>query len=177
MCPITGSASLRWIDAEGRVCPSLWEPVPLPGRHTHALGDEVLEHAWTALAKRGFACARGAYWQPHTHTATTTPDAERPERACLAIEPTRAYLELQARRFGPSPQLPTTPGVTFKTTQPGQWWATIADGRTFLLTWAPHLNGDLWCVWGGPQHSELIRSTTVMDKALFVLRHPSHART
>ncbi|MFD7956093.1 hypothetical protein ACFV4X_21670 [Streptomyces ardesiacus] len=171
--PITSRAALRWVNAEGHDSPNLWDPVRLDGSHAHALRDEVLNLAGAVLAKQGFNYARGAYWQP----ASGDPDPERPETAEVAVVPTRAYLDLQARRFGPVPELPEVPGVTFKTTQRGQWWATVPDGRTFLLTWTTHLDGDRWIVWGGDQHSDLIRpATTSMDKALFVLRHPSHAR-
>ncbi|WP_413808150.1 hypothetical protein [Streptomyces sp. OE57] len=173
--PITRTASLRWLDAEGRDCPGVWEPVPLEGRHAHAMEEEVWNAAGLILAKRGFNCARGAYWQPYARRDAMV-DAGRPEAARVAIVPTRAYLDLQARRFGPAPELPEVPGVTFKTTQRGQWWATVEDGRTFLLAWSPRLDGDRWHVWGGAQHSELVRSSTSMDKALFVLRYPAHAR-
>ncbi|MET8681981.1 hypothetical protein ABZW18_31495 [Streptomyces sp. NPDC004647] len=174
LSPITGGAALRWLDAEERDCANLWDPVPLEGRHAHAMRDEVLNEAGAVLAKRGFNYARGAYWEPYARRGTV--NAVRPEAARVAIVPTRAYLDYQARRFGPLPQLPQVPGVRFKTTQRGQWWATLADGPTFLLTWSPMLDGDRWHVWGGAQHSELIRSTRFMDKALFVLRHPAHAR-
>lgn len=172
--PITGGAALRWLDGEGRDCPNLWDPVPLEGCHAHAMRDEVLNAAGLVLAKRGFNYARGAYWEPVTDTGQQ--DAKRPDTAKVAIVPTHAYLKLQARRFGPVPDLPDVPGVTFETTQRGQWRATVADGRTFLLTWRPSLDGDRWTVWGGEQHSQLIRSTSSMSKALFVLRHPVHAR-
>lgn len=172
--PITGGAALRWLDGEGRDCPNLWDPVPLEGRHAHAMRDEVLNAAGLVLAKRGFNYARGAYWEPVTDTGQQ--DAKRPDTAKVAIVPTHAYLELQARQFGPVPELPDVPGVTFETTQRGQWRATVPDGRTFLLTWRPGLDGDRWTVWGGEQHSQLIRSTSSMSKALFVLRHPVHAR-
>ncbi|MGW3387314.1 hypothetical protein [Streptomyces cinereoruber] len=171
--PITSSATLHWVSAEGHDSPNLWEPVPLDGNHTHALRDEVLNLAGAVLAKRGFNYARGAYWQP----APGEKNAARPATSEVAIVPTHAYLDLQARLFGPAPELPEVPGVTFKTTQRGQWWATVPDGRTFLLTWTPHLDGDRWIVRGGDQHSDPIRpATTSLDKALFVLRHPSHAR-
>ncbi|MET7490198.1 hypothetical protein [Streptomyces sp. NPDC005538] len=171
--PITSRAALHWVNAEGDDGLNLWDPVPLDGSHAHALGDEVQNLAGAVLAKRGFNYARGAYWKP----ASGDQAPERPETAEAAVVPTRAYLDFQARRFGSVPQLPDVPGVTFTTTQRGQWWATVPDGRTFLLTWTPELDGDRWIVWGGHQHSELIRpATTSMDKALFVLRHPSHAR-
>lgn len=171
--PITSRAALRWVNAEGDDAPNLWDPVPLDGSHAHAMRDEVLNLAGAVLAKQGFNYARGAYWKP----TSGEEDTARPEAAEVAVVPTRAYLDLQARRFGPVPELPEVPGVTFKTTQRGQWWATVPDGRTFLLTWTPQLDGDRWIVWGGDQHSDLIRpATTSMDKALFVLRHPSHAR-
>ncbi|MFC8021631.1 hypothetical protein [[Kitasatospora] papulosa] len=172
--PITSRAALHWVNAEGDDSPNLWEPVPLDGTHTHALRDEVLIHAGAVLAQRGFNYARGAYWQPASGKQGTA----RPATAEVAVVATRAYLDLQTRRFGPAPELPEVPGVTFKSTQRGQWSATAPDGRTFLLTWTPHLNGDRWTVWGGDQHSDLIRpATTSMHKALFVLRHPSHARS
>ncbi|MCQ1577236.1 hypothetical protein [Streptomyces parvus] len=172
--PITSRAALRWVNAEGHDSPSLWDPVSLNGSHAHALRDEVLNLAGAVLAKRGFNYARGASWQ----SVSGEKDTERPATAEVAVVPTRAYLDLQNRRFGPAPELPEVPGVTFKTAQRGQWHATVPDGRTFLLTWTPHLDGDRWIVWGGDQHSDLIRpATTSMDKALFVLRHPSHARS
>ncbi|QPL14139.1 hypothetical protein QEH48_gp110 [Streptomyces phage TurkishDelight] len=174
--PVTRTAALRWLDAEGRDCPGLWEPVPLEGLHGHAMQEEVLNAAGLVLAKRGLTYERGAYWQPYAHRGATV-DTEQPEAARVAITPTPAYLDFQARRFGPVPELPEVPGVTFEATQRGQWRATITgDGRTFLLTWSPRLDGDRWHVWGGDQHSELVRSSTSMDKALFVLRYPAHAR-
>ncbi|MFI0813468.1 hypothetical protein [Streptomyces echinatus] len=171
--PITSRAALHWVNADGGNSPSLWDPVPLDGTHAHALRDEVLNLAGTVLAKRGFNYARGAYWQPVPGERGTA----RPATAEVAVVATRAYLDLQTRRFGPTPELPEVPGVTFTTTQRGQWSATVPDGRTFLLTWTPHLDGDRWTVRGGDQNSDLIRpATTSMEKALFVLRHPSHAR-
>ncbi|MEV4868555.1 hypothetical protein [Streptomyces syringium] len=172
--PTTSRAELRWVNAEGDDSPNLWDPDPLNGSHAHALRDEVLNLAGAVLAKRGFNYARGAYWQ----SARGEKDTECPTTAEVAIVPTRAYLDLQIRRFGPAPQLPEMPGVTFKIAQRGQWYATVPDGRTFLLTWTPQLDGDRWIVRGGDQYSDLIRpATTSMDKALFVLRHPSHARS
>ncbi|MEU1076314.1 MULTISPECIES: hypothetical protein [unclassified Streptomyces] len=171
--PTTSRAALHWVNAEGGDSPSLWDPVPLVGTHAHALRDEVLNLAGAVLAERGFNYARGAYWRPVSGERGTA----RPATAEVAVVATRAYLDLQARRFGPVPELPEVPGVTFTTTQRGQWSATVPDGRTFLLTWTPHLDGDRWTVWGGDQNSDLIRpATTSMAKALFVLRHPSHAR-
>ncbi|MFI5864565.1 hypothetical protein [Streptomyces sp. NPDC051546] len=171
--PITSCAALRWVNAEGHDSPTLWDPVRMDGIHAHALREEVLNVAGAVLAKRGFSCAHGAYWQP----APGETDAARPETSEVAVAPTRAYLDLQARKFGPVPDLPEVPGVTFTTTQRGQWWATVPDGRTFLLTWTPRLDGDRWVVWGGAQHSDLIRpATTSLNKALFVLRNPAHAR-
>lgn len=171
--PITSGAALRWVNAEGCVSPSLWEPAALDGSHAHALREEVLNLAGAVLAQRGFTYARGAYWQP----APGERDLARPTTSEVAVVPTRAYLDLQVRRFGPAPEIPEVPGVTFETTQRGQWKATVPDGRAFLLTWTPQMEGDRWIVWGGEQHSNLIRpATTSLDKALFVLRHPSHAR-
>jgi hypothetical protein len=172
--PITGGAIVGWLDAEGRDSANLWDTVRLEGNHVHAMQDEVLNAAGAVLTKRGFTQEPGAHWAPYAHRGTV--NAKRPEQAKVAIVPTRAYLDYNARRFGPVPELPDVPGVTFTTAQRGMWRATITDGPTFLLTWSPMLDGDQWRVWGGATHSQLIRSTKSMDKALSVLRHPAPAQ-
>lgn len=131
--------------------------------------DEAEGAAAEALRKAGFRPVPGWTW------TEVGADASR-RRWRVAIEPTAAYLAYNERRFGPLPTIPETPGVTFRRIRGGRWEATAPDGRTYALTWQPLIEGDQWRVWGGPQHSELIRSTTRPEKALFVLRHPSHVR-
>lgn len=75
-----------------------WAPVPLDDSHSHALRDEVLNLAGAVLAKRGFNYAQGAYWKP----APGERDIARPATSEVAVVPTRAYLDLQVRRFGPA---------------------------------------------------------------------------
>ncbi|MFH8257573.1 hypothetical protein [Streptomyces roseolus] len=73
--PITSGAALHWVSAEGHNSPTLWEPAPLGGHHTHALRDEVLNLAGAVLTERGFNYARGAYRQ----TAPCARDPSRPD--------------------------------------------------------------------------------------------------
>ncbi|MFF4534032.1 hypothetical protein ACFY1P_32785 [Streptomyces sp. NPDC001407] len=161
--PITGTAGVRFQDAEGRTH-SAGDVTSLPGtRHTSPVSDELTSAALAEIRKRGFQVVRGAYWQHNS------------DRAHLAIEPTTGYLEYVERRFGPEPVIPQTPGVTFRRAQRGRWIATVSTGETYALTWSPALGGDQWRVWGGPQYTKLIRTATRQEKALFVLKYPAHA--
>ncbi|MGW3202391.1 hypothetical protein ACWDBD_49495 [Streptomyces sp. NPDC001118] len=165
--PIMHTASLRFTDGEGRT-PTESDVTALPGTgHTSPMAEDLLSAAGDLITKRGFTYARGAYWDQ---------DPDEPHRARVAIVPTAAYLAYVERQFGPEPAIPETPGVTFRRMQRGWWQATAPDGRTYALTWSPTLDGDRWRVWGGPQFTTLIRATKRLDKVLFVLKHPAHAR-
>lgn len=165
--PIMHTASCRFTDVDGRT----YDPsniVSLSGaRHTSPMADDLLSAAHDQITKRGFATAPGAYWDQ-------VPG--EPDRARVAIVPTPAYLAYVERCFGPEPVIQDVPGVTFARKQRGRWEATASDGRTYAFTWSPAVAGDTWRVWGGDQFTELIRSTQRLDKALFVLKHPAHAR-
>ncbi|WP_329235889.1 hypothetical protein [Streptomyces canus] len=165
--PIMHTASVRFTDAEGRTAnPS--DIASLPGtRHTSPMADDLLDAAFDLITKRGFAVKFGAYWDQ-------VPD--QPDRARVAIVPTPAYLAYVERRFGPEPAIPETAGVVFTRKQRGRWEATASDDRVYALTWSPAVEGDTWRVWGGPQFTDLIRSTKQLGKALFVLKYPAHAR-
>ncbi|MEU6332839.1 hypothetical protein ABZ851_37180 [Streptomyces sp. NPDC047049] len=165
--PIMQTASVRFTDAEGRTATAS-DVISLPGAgRTSPLADDLLSAAAELIVKRGFRYADGAYWD-------LTPG--EPHRARVAIVPTAAYLAYVERRFGPEPVIPETPGVTFRRTQRGWWEATAPDGRVHALTWSPAVDGDVWRVWSGPQFTTLVRSTKRLEKALFVLKHPAHAR-
>ncbi|MBV9024919.1 MAG: hypothetical protein JO362_14290 [Streptomycetaceae bacterium] len=165
--PIMHTAAVRFTDEEGRTQVDS-DVRSLPGTgHASPMADDLLCAAGELIMKRGFNYAPGAFWD-------LVPG--KSDRARVAIVPTAEYLAYVERRFGPEPIIPDTPGVTFTRTQRGWWQATAPDGRVYALTWTPALDGDGWRVWGGDQFTELIRSTTRLDKALFVLEHPSHAR-
>lgn len=153
------SASLRWIDTEGRECPSTWDLVRLPGSHTDAMTDDVLSAAGLVLAKRGFNYARGEQWQGLARGIGAWADVW--ERSGVTIVPTRAYLDLQARKFGPLPDVPPVDGVTVKPrTQRGWWDVTDRAGVRHALTWSPRLDGDRWTVQSGPTLSHRTGSGT-----------------
>lgn len=161
--PISGRATLHLIGADGG---QNHEPIKLDGSH-RSPQDAGANAAITALGKAGFRCAPGAYWRQHT---------TRRDTAVLTIVPTRAYLAYNERRFGPRPEVPTIEGATIKArTQRGWWDVTTADGERYALTWSPQIGGDRWTVWGGPQYTKLVRSGS-QNEALFVLKHPAHAR-
>ncbi|MGW2658524.1 hypothetical protein ACWC1D_33355 [Streptomyces sp. NPDC001478] len=161
--PLSGRATLHLIGADGG---QNHEPIRLDGSH-RSPQDAGADAAITALVKAGFRCAPGAYWRQHT---------TRRDTAVLAIVPTRAYLSYNERRFGPRPEVPAIEGTTITArTQRGWWDVTTADGERYALTWSPRIGGDQWTVWGGPRYTKLIRSGS-QNKALFVLKHPAHAR-
>ncbi|WP_433341681.1 hypothetical protein [Streptomyces sp. CA-253872] len=169
--PITGSATLRWLDVRGRDTESLWEPSALPGtQYPHAMAPALHSEAGAFLARKGFRPAPGARWQP---SALGNGDATaRPGGARIAIEPTAAYLDWQERRFGPVPELPDAPGVTIRATQRGQWVCQRGP-RSYLLTWSPALGGDRWRLWGGDTHSTLVRTSATAGGALAALAEAS----
>ncbi|MFF5019038.1 hypothetical protein [Streptomyces sp. NPDC001165] len=161
--PSSGRATLHLIGADGV---ENHEPVKLDGSHRSPEGAGA-DAAITALGKAGFRCAPGAYWRQH---------ATRRDTAVLAIVPTRAYLAYNERRFGPRPEVPAIEGATITArTQRGWWDVTTADGERYALTWSPQIGGDRWTVWGGPQYTKQVRSGS-QTEALFVLKHPAHAR-
>ncbi|MGX5186307.1 hypothetical protein ACWKT5_26885 [Streptomyces avermitilis] len=161
--PSSGRAILHLIGADGG---QNHEPIKLDGGH-RSPQDAGADAAITALGKAGFRCAPGAYWRPH---------ATQRDTAVLAIVPTRAYLAYIERRFGPRPEVPVIEGVTITARAQRGWWdVTTADGERYALTWSPQIGGDRWTVWGGPQYTKLVRSGS-QNEALFVLKHPAHAR-
>lgn len=168
--PVTGSATLRWLDARGRDAENLWKPSALPGtNYPHAMAPALHSEAGALLSRKGFRPAPGARWQYALgkDSATAKPGAAR-----IAIEPTAAYLDWQERRFGPAPELPDAPGVTIRATQRGQW-ACERGASSYLLTWSPALGGDRWRLWGGDTLSTLVRSSTTADGALAALTEAS----
>ena len=163
--PVMGTAALRFQDAQGHThAPG--DVISLPGtKHVSPVSDELTGAALAEVRTRGFRAVRGAYWQQNA------------SRAQLAIEPTRTYLNYVERRFGPLPEIPAIEGATVTPrTQRGWWDVLTADDERYALTWSPQIGGDRWTVWGGPHYTRLVRSTTDQAKALFVLRHPAHAR-
>lgn len=142
------------------------DPIILDGVHAGPI--QAGPDAAAVLVKRGFRPASGACW---------TKSRERLDVATLAVVPTADYLSYTARRFGPLPEIPPVDGATITPRRQRGWWTvTTADGQALALTWSPQLGGDRWTVWGGPDFSDLVRSTTDQAKALFVVRHPLHVR-
>ncbi|MCZ1011974.1 hypothetical protein [Streptomyces lydicus] len=163
--PLMGTAALRFQDAQGHTHAPR-DVISLPGtKHVSPVSDELTGAALAKVSSRGFRVVRGAYWQ------------QNGSQAQLAIEPTRSYLDYVERRFGPLPEIPAIEGATVTPrTQRGWWDVRTADEEQYALTWSPQIGDDRWTVWGGPDYSRLVRSTTNQAKALFVLRHPEHAR-
>ncbi|MFC9342873.1 hypothetical protein ACFT0G_06110 [Streptomyces sp. NPDC057020] len=160
---MSGRAVLRLRSADGG---DSCDPFALDGVHGGAI--QAGPDAAAALAKKGFVSAPGAHW---------VKSRKRLDMATLAIVPTAEYLAYTARRFGPLPEIPPVDGATITPrTQRGWWDVVTADGQALALTWSPRLGGDRWVVWGGPEFSTLVRSTTNLTAALYVIRHPSHAR-
>ncbi|MFF8506744.1 hypothetical protein ACF064_01525 [Streptomyces sp. NPDC015492] len=160
---MSGRAVLRLHGADGG---DFCDPIALDGVHAGPI--QAGADAVDVIAKRGFRTASGAYW---------TKSRERLDVATLDVVPTRAYLAYVDRRFGPLPEIPAVDGATITPRVQRGWWdVTTADGQALALTWSPRIGGDRWVVWGGPDLSDLVRSTTDLGKALFVVRHPSHVR-
>ncbi|MGW2749148.1 hypothetical protein [Streptomyces sp. NPDC001450] len=135
--PITGGAALHWIDKSGKNA-SGWDPVSLEDRHSSAMSDDLHAAAGLILAKRGLNYVPGATWS-----------GDR-TRSRVPILPTRDYLKLQERRFGPVPVLQPVDTLAFQPTGDRGWWKVkgAPDGEPYWLTWTPALKGDQWTVWG-----------------------------
>lgn len=156
------------LDESGTLCATA-HVIRLDIRHD-VRQDDAEAAASRALVKAGFRPVLGWTW--------TEVGAEASRRRWrIAIEPTADYLSYLERRYGPRPEIPAIDGatVTARTTR-GWWDVTTSDGERYALTWEPQIGGDRWTVWGGENFTRLVRSTTDQAKALFVLRHPSHAR-
>ncbi|MEU6379602.1 hypothetical protein [Streptomyces sp. NPDC046909] len=103
---------------------------------TYAQGER-----WTAYPVRENEAEQWAAWAPMLpdgHAATPL--------ARVAIVPTREYLALTERRFGPVPEIPVVAGLEFK--QMGRWWwRSTTPTRVLVLVWTPQLGGDRWDLW------------------------------
>ncbi|MFF5304825.1 hypothetical protein ACFY5F_36255 [Streptomyces sp. NPDC013161] len=106
------------------------------GGFTYAPGEQ-----WTAYPVRESEAEQWAAWAPMLpdgHAATPL--------ARVAIVPTREYLALTERRFGPVPEIPAVAGLEFQ--QMGRWWwRSTTPTRVLVLVWTPQLGGDRWDLW------------------------------